>query len=214
MVTAYQPVVGGRMSPIIPRHCPFGGDGEECRVGAHGRRERKRGPGFALVVAVCHAHGRHFTLYPPGWTPWGRVPVLPSEESETEAWESTLFVAPMDAASGVLWPELSVGAVGCARTQGRWIRRCGQWLGLGSVDDVEHAAGTLGVPLSVLHDAHRGFAGANRRLGGRVIADVLRERSWSLCDWRRLLVVGARSGVCGRAWITALDGMSQPVFRH
>jgi len=103
VVTPYQPVVRGRISAIIPRHCPFGGDGEKCRVGAHGRRDRKRGPGFALVVAVCHSNERHFTLYPPGWTPGRRVPVLSS--TETETWESTLFVAPMDAASGVLWPK-------------------------------------------------------------------------------------------------------------
>jgi len=72
---------------------------------------------LALIVAVYHGHGRYFTRYPPGWTPWGRIPVKRVVESATGPWESTLFVAALDAAAGVLWPEESVGTLGCARTQ-------------------------------------------------------------------------------------------------
>jgi hypothetical protein len=211
VVTVYESVECGRFRPILPGHCPFGGDGEGCRVGAHGRRERQQGPEFALVVAVCHAHRRYFTLYPPGWTPWGRIAV--QEPSAADSWKTTMFAAALDAAAGRLWPVESLGALGCAKTQGRWIHRCGQWLGIaGSVSELERAAGAVGIPLAALRDAHFGFIGTGRRAGGGVIAGLLQERSWTAADWRGLLIVGGQSGGCGRAWITGADGVTQPVF--
>ncbi len=211
MVTVYEAVGEGEGRAVLPRHCPHGGDGEACRVGAHCRRERQCGPGFALIVAVCHAHGRHFTLYPPGWTPWGRIPVQTSDG----AMEETVFVAALDAAEGQLWPVESVGARGCARTQLRWLRRCGGWLGLmGSERDVELAASLLGLPLAAHLTAHQRFLEArDRRTAGRIVREILDLGQWPVTRLRSLLIVGAHGGVCGPAWITASTGVTQPVFR-
>jgi len=217
-VTVYE-TDEGALRPTLPLHCPFGGDGAECRVGAHCRRERLQGPEFALVVAVCHAHRRYFTLYPPGWAPWGRVPIRRAISGEPPARESALFDAEalfdaaLDAAAGRLWPVQSMGALGCAKTQLCWIRRCGAWLGIaGSERAAEAAAGVLELPLSMLLDARRGFAGADRRRSGAAVGRLLRHRAWTAADLRRLLVVGGRNGVCGRAWISGSTGVSQPVF--
>lgn len=158
VVAVYESAEGRLLGPVLSGHCPVGGDGERCRVGAHGRRERQQGPGFAWVVAVCHAHRRYFTLYPSGWTPWGRIAV--QEPAVAGTWESTMFAAALvDAAAGRLWPVESVDALRCAKTQRRWIRRCGQWLGIaGSVSEIEQAAGAVSIPLTALRDAHHGFA--------------------------------------------------------
>ena len=213
VVTVYERDGDGEVRPILPGHCPFGGDGQSCRVGTHCRRERQHGPDFALVIAVCHAHGRYFTLYPLGWTPWSRVRVQATTPTAAVRWESTVFVAALDAAAGRLWPVESVGATGCAKTQLRWIRRCGQWLGLaGSERTAEVAAAALDLPLTGLLDARRAFVGAGRRDGAAVVERTLRRRAWVPTDLRRLLVVGGRSGVCGRAWLTDPGGVSRPVF--
>lgn len=215
MVAVYEEVSEGEWRPVLPAHCPFGGDAQECRIGAHDRRERQHGPGFALIVAVCHAHGRCFTLYPPGWAPWGRVAVHPTPEEDAAGLEETLLVAALDAAAGRLWPVESVGARGCGRTQLRWLRRCGAWLGLvGPAREVERAASLLGLPLASHLAAHRLFVGArDRRTAGRVVAEVLSQRRWPATSLRPWLSVGARSGVCGRAWLTGPTGVIQPVFR-
>ena len=148
----------------IPVHCPWGGDGEGCRVHVHDRRNRKCGPGFALYVVRCQTHSRAFTLYPPGWYPWGRAPADDG------------FAAAKDAAAGDLWPE-SRDAAGqpSATTQRRQIVRCAMWLGLsGDVRDGEAVCDVLRVPLAAHADARRHWAVAGRRdARGRVIADVL-----------------------------------------
>lgn len=214
VVTVYEVGHGGAQQPLLPLHCPFGGDGASCRVGVHCRRERKQGPGFALAVAVCHEHRRYFTLYPPGWTPWGRTPVCSTTAQGRTDWATTLFVAALDAAAGDLWPVESCGALGCAKTQARWIHRGARWLGVaGTERATEAAASVLDLPLSELVRARSQFAGAGRRRGGRALEPLLQQRAWAETDLRRLLVVGGRAGVCGRAWITGQGGVVQPVFR-
>lgn len=214
MVTVYEEADGGERRAVLPRLCPFGGDRQPCRVGVHGRRERQHGPGFPLVVAVCHAHGRCFTLYPPGWTPWGRVAVHAVAEDGAAAWDSTLFAAALDAAAGRLWPEESLGAIGCGKTQARWVARCGGWLGLGGGRaSAERAACALELPLATALAAAAAFGGAaDRRARGRAVDTVLRARSWGAADLGHLLAVGTRSGVCGRAWTTGPSGVTRPVL--
>jgi len=215
VVTEYKATSEGEPKPGLPVHCPFGGDGKRCRVGVHCRRARQCGPRYRLVVAVCHAHRQYFTLYPPGWTPWGRVPVQAVAEDGSVAWGATQFGAARDAARGVLWPVGSVGAPGCGRTQLRRIRQCAKWLGIDAGRAVtEQAAGTLELPLAELLGARSTFLGStSRRAGGGVVAGVLEQRSWGPAELRGLLVVGARAEVCGRAWIVGHGGVSQPVVR-
>lgn len=79
----------------------MGEDGSACAVARHDRRPRKSGPEHALVVCRCRAHGVFFTVYPPGYVPYGRVPVV-AEDSEGraiggEALGTTIFGAALEA---------------------------------------------------------------------------------------------------------------------
>lgn len=63
----------------MPDRCIAGASEKDarCVVRIHHWRERKVGPGYPLVVAKCTTHGTAFTLYPPGFVPYGRVAVAP-----------------------------------------------------------------------------------------------------------------------------------------
>lgn len=135
VVTGYHAGDDGRLVPCLPVECPLGasGDGGVCVVGLHHWRERKTGPEFPLAVVACSAHRVCFTLYPPGFVPYGRTrmapvdlqgqrmahaaePTDPDSDAATEgassaspsrgepAWELTWFRASMDAADGIPWP--------------------------------------------------------------------------------------------------------------
>ena len=66
--------------PIVPQYCPlFVTDDDTrtpCKIGLRHRRRRKTGPGYPLSVMCCSAHACTFTLYPPGFAPYQRKPVL------------------------------------------------------------------------------------------------------------------------------------------
>ena len=91
----------------------------------HHWRERLTGPGFPLLVVQCREHRHAFTIYPPGFAPYAREPVvraapdgsLPPETTglQPRLWQGTLFDAARDAAAGEAWrPQ------GAAFTTGRW----------------------------------------------------------------------------------------------
>lgn len=61
---------------IIDR-CPLARDGERCRIRQHDWRNRKTGPSVALRVLKCMSHHRAFTVYPPGYVPYGRQSWIP-----------------------------------------------------------------------------------------------------------------------------------------
>lgn len=52
--------------------CPWAGRDEACAVVQHDRRVRKTGPTHPLVVLRCLVHACSFTVYPPGFVPYGR----------------------------------------------------------------------------------------------------------------------------------------------
>lgn len=91
---------GGDLRPVegIER-CPLATVGEACDLAKHHLRDRKTGPGFALRVLYCATHGRHFTVYPPGYVPYGRQAMAPVDErglvaaptQEAACWQATLF---------------------------------------------------------------------------------------------------------------------------
>lgn len=211
VVTPYPLSQSGVREPVMPTQCPFGGDGAQCSVGKHSRRERASGPGFALVVAVCRAHARYFTLYPPGWVPYARVPVA---RPRCKGWQRTLFGAAVLAAKGEIWPENSVAAPGCAVTQRRRIARCGAWLGLrGQTADFERAALALQVPLHRAQRARDRFALSRRRERGAAIVALLEAMAEDEAVLWRLLALGVELGVCGRAYRCDESGVLHPVFR-
>ena len=59
-------------------------------------RLRVFGPGYFLAQFKCLIHSRSFTIYPIGWSPFGRLPIVdlsPSGEVVSEDLERTLFSA-------------------------------------------------------------------------------------------------------------------------
>ena len=122
-------------------------------------------------------HDVCFTLYPYGWTPWSRQPVLATDVPRA-AWHKTVFLAAVAAAKGELWPEQADSEDGSwqrASTQRRQIVRAGHTLGLwGTKAHMDHALDELGVSLSDLRQAQDGWAQAeDRRVRAQVICRLL-----------------------------------------
>jgi hypothetical protein len=80
-------------------------------------RARKTGPAHPLAVIECRSHGFAFTLYPPGYAPYLRRPVVKlgpdgghivaEPGSPLACFEGTIFAAAVDAMSGKAWPRES-----------------------------------------------------------------------------------------------------------
>ncbi len=67
----------GRMSPPDIDQCPWASGGESCKIRKHDWRRRKSGPSIGLRVLRCLTHGHDFTVYPPGYVPYGRQVLVP-----------------------------------------------------------------------------------------------------------------------------------------
>jgi len=154
----------------------------------HHWRERKTGPGHPLQVVVCRTHRRWFTIYPRAYVPYGRAAVaLPglfdvAVEAAADRWQS-------DQQDDGRWRQ----------SQARWLLLCGLWLGLGATAVApEQAAAELGVSLHE-HQRLRGvFAGGGYRERAQTVLALCEELG--AAPWRRLLRVGYRQGLCGRAF--------------
>lgn len=101
--------------PVIPKKCPEASKlADGCKFHVERWRDRRKGPGFKLLVLYCLNHSGSFTLYPPGWMPYGRKSIdnldmrghfVVHESWNAKArWEETEFLAVTDAADGELWP--------------------------------------------------------------------------------------------------------------
>jgi hypothetical protein len=159
-IAPYEPNATGVLEPACLDECPLGAqDGQHCRISRHDWRKRKTGPKHPLRVLRCRTHRRFFTVYPPGYVPYARKPlvrVAPDggalrgpAKGEPERFEGTLFDAARDAARGIAWrreggtdhewsaeKRRMVRVSSCAQgpvwsTQGRHIGRARQLLGLG-----------------------------------------------------------------------------------
>ena len=79
----------GLLGPVDGiRQCPFAVGPEPCRLWRHGARLRKTGPRPAVQIFNCRTHATHFTVYPVGFTPYGReriAPVGPDGEPARDA---------------------------------------------------------------------------------------------------------------------------------
>ena len=140
VVTPYEPD-GDRLLPQLPDTCPVEAqDGRACRLFQDHFRERKTGPAFALCVMRCRTHAIGFTLYPPGYTPWGRKPwvcegVVAKVEDEVkdnaEWFGNTYFEAALDAAGIQVNPVVEIGS-----REAVW-KAVEQGIGIGAVADFE-----------------------------------------------------------------------------
>ncbi len=145
VTTAYSPNAAGFFQPAIPTTCPRASTGEApCDVRAHCTRPRKTGPDFSLTVARCHTHNCSFTLYPPAFGPYQRVPVLDlapdgsppisakGDDGALKAFEGTLFQAALDGERRKPWARDSIAGVPDRwwSTQGRHIAVAMKLLGI------------------------------------------------------------------------------------
>jgi len=129
-------------------------------------RLRVFGPGYFLAQFKCLIHSRSFTIYPIGWSPFGRLPIVdlsPSGEVVSEDLERTLFSAVADAAQGIRWPtesrqsQVSPGShlLGVFKTQKRHINGILKFFSLSedsTTDDRAETVATLGLDLSTLEE--------------------------------------------------------------
>ena len=209
MQASYERLKSGELRGPVPARGPCGEDGSHCRIGFHGTRERQTGPCIPLTVVRCHEHGLTFTVYPPGFVPYGRAAVVPVDlEGRTVSAErsradggglvGTHWQAAVDAAQCQIWPE-SGGVVGCRRTQGRWLRLTAALFGL---DDLprrrEQLSEVVDVPALQIHEV---AATLEHDHSWRTLAQSLLrllDRALSSAPPHALLTAGHVAGLWGR----------------
>jgi hypothetical protein len=209
VTSPYSPGPDGVLGAALPTMCPFrsAGDGP-CDVRRHWRRARKTGPGFDLAIVRCHTHGHAFTLYPPGYAPYQRKPVLalapdgnyPIAESQPagrlDVFEGTLFEAAIDGERHEAWARSSEGGAPAERwwsTQGRHLQTALKILGVAPGTDTrgrERIAAALSVDHLLLRDLSRSDA-SGYHARSRTVCAVLRRL-------RRVTRLALRLLYCGR----------------
>jgi hypothetical protein len=211
VVTPYEPA-GDQLLPQLPDTCPVEAqDGQSCRLFQDHFRERKTGPAFALCVMRCRTHEIGFTLYPPGYTPWGRRPwvveggaaqVEGDVEDHAEWFRNTYFEAALDAEKGVFWPREK--ALDCDfgkpsdLTQQCHLSRSIRLLGMDQEPTRrELFAQPLCIPGQTLHDAARILGQApNLADLGRAVCTVLEAIPSTLTRvFESLAICGAAVGL-------------------
>lgn len=176
----------------------------------------------------CLAHQRAFTLYPPGYVPYGRERVAWASpdgrpvhtEGDDGAYRGTTFDAALDGAIGEAWPRTCKDKGSDERrwtTQGRRIERSTRLVGV--APDLSDAlrlalAEALGVEALLLHDgaAAIGLAPGYRSRGASVAAVLDRLVSGPVAA-ERLCVAGHLAGLWGRprVWDAAARQLRTPL---
>lgn len=117
--TPYVPSPDGHWVATMPDRCPVRActpcPRTDCDLRTEYYRPRKTGPPHSLAVVHCRTCGVAFTLYPPGYAPYRRQPVLrlsqdgssifreKGRDAERADFDGTLFEAALDARDGVAW---------------------------------------------------------------------------------------------------------------
>jgi hypothetical protein len=211
VVTPYEPH-GDQLLPQLPDTCPVEArDGQACRLFQDHFRARKTGPAFALCVMRCRTHTIGFTLYPPGYTPWGRKPwvcegvvakVEDDVEDNAEWFRNTYFDAALDVAAGVLWPrEKAIDAdfaTPSDLTQECHLSRAIRLLGIDQEPALREVfAQLLRLPGQTLHDAAQ-IIGQPSNLAdlGRAVCTVLEAIPLTLTGvFEHLAICGSAVGL-------------------
>ena len=206
--TRYTANNDGIIRPELPSYCVFATGAQTCSIFVDHYRLRKTGPRFCLAVVGCtqHPYGR-YTLYPPGYYPYGRTPMAPyspagellrDATTGDPLWEVTLFAAAVDAAAGKKWPEESLwDDPRRLRTQGCQLQLAGRLLGVDPrLDDGvrERIATRLAVATMKLFSGAKIWASGWKMRGAAILAVLLSiPVQASLLD--RMLAAGALSGL-------------------
>jgi hypothetical protein len=233
VVTPYETDGVNKMVPQIPDTCPLGvKDGRPCRLFLDHWRSRKTGPCFPLNVLRCRTHEIAFTLYPPGYTPWGRkkwAPVAPDGtvvacEEGASRFQDTYFEAALVAAEGIVWAREKEVEEDFRNpsfiTQQCRLDRALRLLGLkGDRAWCEAFAQTLSIPGQRLHEAAQTLTKwpSNLSALGRAVRDVLSEIPRFLGDlFERLAACGAAVGLWPplHVWRPYLRQLQCRAFSH
>jgi len=212
-VVPYLVGAGAALAPQIPQVCPeqeaLGG---LCALGIHHHRRRQTGSVEFLVVLRCRRHGRCFTLYPPGYGPYLRRPVVDltpeghkiEHEHEhgrrLDDFKRTLFAAALSANDAQSWPRNSWIEAGASSwmTQRRHLELGCRLLGLsGSLDNATRVriAEALGLRTSDLIEGAKTISGY--RSQGEWICRLLTAIPLAARGARRLLQCGHLAGLWG-----------------
>ncbi len=211
----------GHLAPVRPRYCPESGQYEDaCKLHAERWRRRLFGPGFKLLVLYCVTHGRSFTIYPVGWPPYARSPLiavdhrgrLVAPEDGGNSWQDTAFNAVVDASNEILWPEevmlgpltsaaADTPSLPCRRTQ---IRHVAGAIRLFAIDTAatmrerELVSRALGIDLMPLESSSQRIRdGPGLRARGKEGAKVLEQLPAITGTISGLLALGASRGYWG-----------------
>jgi len=185
----------------LPNICPCGlQDGLPCEISLNHNRVRVTGPGFVHVVQ-CKTHRKAFTIYPPGYVPYGRraitstvTPdgnsVILDGDDALQSFQQTMFDAAVDAANDKIWSKDCYTDPSEKRfnTQLRQIIRSIVMLGLSPEQAEKHGAVTeiLNVPGQLLHE------------NAAVMLDqksTIRDAGQAVCNILEKLSVQAQTGL-------------------
>lgn len=173
----------------LPQDCPHRSHDYPCDVVLHSHRRRGTGPDHPLAVCRCRAHGVSFTVYPPGFAPYGRehletvLSSLGEHESLSEEVEATRAdiisrSSRLHKATATLW-----GLLGIAQEGARVALMT-----------------SLGIPITLSAEAARARHLTQRTRALRAIVRSIR-RQWN--DLAQVLLVAG-----------SLAGRWGTVFRH
>ena len=179
----------------VPLECLYADDDVACLVVEHHRRRRKTGPLHPLVVCRCEVHDVGFTVYPPGFVPYARRPILAGPAQHDVP---ALFEVARESAEGP-WERVAHG--GTDRwwaTQRRLLERAAEVFGLLEVSLRVVVSVVAGISLTALEEA--------------AVARGVRARGAALTRLRRgldtdaLIALGGLTGCWGTAWKAAFGG--------
>lgn len=190
--TPYVADPDGRLTATMPDCCPTRayrpGTRTDCHLRTAYYRPRKTGPPHPLAVVHCRTHGAAFTLYPPGYAPYRRQPVLQlspdgspilhekGRDAERADFDGTLFQSALDARDGVAWARESDGPYPPERywpTQGRHLSLAARITGVAR-ELGERVRVSIAMLLSVDGlGLHEGAQATGYRALGKAICDVL-----------------------------------------
>lgn len=210
VVTEYHQDSSGIITANLPEFCPLHSNGNlPCRVELHHCRPRKTGPPFALHVVICYIHCRIFTLYPPGWTPYSRKPLVhlaldftPTNTDEgVDKFTGTIFDAALDAAKHHFWPKESDADSLTPRfsTQIRHLQRTAILFGIEDPSKAllqQQLIQILQIPGQLLHDSSRNIEICGGcELRGRVISEILQALPNTTTIFQKLASAGHLAGL-------------------
>ena len=188
LVTSYLPGSAGGLAAALPAFCPRGIELRDlscCATKIDYYRGRKTGPQHPLAMARCRTHGCGFTLYPPGFAPYQRQPLINIAPDGSEVvtedlglrrdFADTPFAAAIDAADGIGWARDSHDSLPehWWSTQGRHLNLAARLVGIarGLAERAREAIAAL-LSVSGLRQREHLTAKGYRAMG-KAVCDIL-----------------------------------------